>query len=132
MTLYYSPQLVVVRVLYVANVALPTKETLNRARQLVNQIAELLRHSGFAVQTVVEEGEPKVETVKQAERWKADLIVLGSHDRSGAAKFLMGSVAKAVARHAPCSVNIVPIAPAKSKDRDDRSESSIASHRGLL
>jgi nucleotide-binding universal stress UspA family protein len=122
---HYSPQGMVVRILNVADEALPTRETLNRAHQLVNRIAELLRQSGFTVQTVVEEGEPRMEIVNQAERWKADLIVLGSHGRSGTARFLMGSVAEAVAQHAPCSVKIIRIAPA-SADRVDGCHSLIA------
>jgi universal stress protein A len=37
----------------------------------------------------------------------ADLIILGSHGRRGVDRWLLGSVAEAVARHAPCSVEIV-------------------------
>jgi nucleotide-binding universal stress UspA family protein len=40
-------------------------------------------------------------------KWKADLIVMASHGRRGFKKFLLGSVAESVARHARCSVLIV-------------------------
>lgn len=36
-----------------------------------------------------------------------DLIVLGSHGRQGVRRFLLGSVAETVVRHAPCSVMVV-------------------------
>jgi len=42
----------------------------------------------------------------------ADLIVLGSHGRTGMTRLFMGSVSEAVARHAGCSVQIVRIRPA--------------------
>ena len=38
---------------------------------------------------------------------KIDLIVIGSHGRTGLDRFLLGSVAESVLRHAPCSVEIV-------------------------
>lgn len=46
--------------------------------------------------------------VQQAEEWAADLIVIGTHGRSGLYHFLMGSVAEHVARKSACPVLIVP------------------------
>lgn len=46
--------------------------------------------------------------VQQAEDWHADLIVIGTHGRSGLYHFLMGSVAEHVARKSACPVLIVP------------------------
>ena len=37
-----------------------------------------------------------------------DLVVLGTHGRSGFERFLIGSVAESVMRHAQCSVLILP------------------------
>jgi nucleotide-binding universal stress UspA family protein len=42
--------------------------------------------------------------VEYAEREKIDLIVLGTHGRSGLTRVFMGSVAEAVLRTAPCQV----------------------------
>lgn len=39
-----------------------------------------------------------------AEAHRADLVVVGTHGRTGLAHFLIGSVAEAVVRHAPCPV----------------------------
>jgi nucleotide-binding universal stress UspA family protein len=70
-------------------------------------MARKLRASGFRVSTAVETGDTRERIIDSAERWFADLILLGSHGRRGATRFLLGSVAESVARHAPCSVEIV-------------------------
>ena len=46
--------------------------------------------------------------IHQAEEWKADLIVIGTHGRTGLYHFLMGSVAESVAHRASCPVLIIP------------------------
>jgi nucleotide-binding universal stress UspA family protein len=45
--------------------------------------------------------------LEEAERWDADLIMLGSHGRHGIERLLIGSVSEAVALHAECSVEVV-------------------------
>jgi nucleotide-binding universal stress UspA family protein len=46
--------------------------------------------------------------VRQAEEMDADLIVMGSHGRSGFERLLLGSVAETVIRQAPCPTLVVP------------------------
>ncbi|MBX9670418.1 MAG: universal stress protein [Candidatus Obscuribacterales bacterium] len=45
--------------------------------------------------------------VKEADAWGADLIIVGSHGRSGFSKLFLGSVAEAVVSHANCSVEVI-------------------------
>jgi nucleotide-binding universal stress UspA family protein len=54
----------------------------------------------------VEDGVDYVEIVNRAEQWKADVIVVASHGRSGIARVL-GRVAEAVVRNAHCNVLVV-------------------------
>jgi nucleotide-binding universal stress UspA family protein len=83
-----------------------------QAEILVTKVAEVLRSKGLKVTAAVEHGDPRSKIIDTAKEWHADLIVLGSHGRKGLDRFLMGSVSEAVARHAPCSVQIVRYVPA--------------------
>lgn len=85
------------------------QDQLKKARELVAQAAQALRAAGFRVDTAVKEGDIRAWIVDTAAEWPADLIVLGSHGRKGLERFLLGSVSEAVARHAPCSVEIVRV-----------------------
>ncbi len=49
-------------------------------------------------------GEPASEITAFADKEKADMIVMGTHGRTGLRRLLMGSVAEAVVRHANCPV----------------------------
>jgi nucleotide-binding universal stress UspA family protein len=81
----------------------------NSAKALVEATAELLRAGGLKATTAVEWGDPKSKIIDAAAEWHADLIVVGSHGRTGLERFLIGSVSDAVARYAPCSVKVVRI-----------------------
>ena len=78
-----------------------------QARELVERAAKTLRAAGFKVDTAVEKGDVRLKIIDSAAEWNADLIVLGSHGRSGVPRLLLGSVAEFVARNALCSVEIV-------------------------
>ena len=80
-----------------------------QAETLVTKVADGLRSKGLKVTTAVERGDPKSKIIDAASKWRADLIVVGSHGRKGLEHFLLGSVSEAVARHAGCSVEIVRI-----------------------
>ncbi len=59
---------------------------------------------GVTVSTRVEVGRPDEVIVTLAEQERHDLIVIGTHARSGLGRAIMGSVAERVLRHAPCPV----------------------------
>jgi nucleotide-binding universal stress UspA family protein len=63
---------------------------------------------GVRVEARVRTGVPAREAVAEAAEWPAGLVVVGTHGRGGAARALLGSVAEAVVRDAPCSVLVVP------------------------
>jgi nucleotide-binding universal stress UspA family protein len=71
--------------------------------------------SGLEIITKIISGSAREMILDEAERWDADLIVLGSHGYSGWQRFLLGSVSHAVATHAHCSVEIVRRKPHAEK-----------------
>jgi nucleotide-binding universal stress UspA family protein len=77
------------------------------AKALLARTAQVLEKAGFKVKTSLVDADPRRAILDQAEKWKADLIVVGSHGREGLDRLLIGSVAEHVARHAGCSVKIV-------------------------
>lgn len=56
-------------------------------------------------------GPPKRVIVEEAESWKPDLIVVGSHGYPAWERLLLGSVSQAVVSHAKCSVEVVRATP---------------------
>jgi len=60
--------------------------------------------AGFLVERFVVEGHPPTEIAHIAREMEADLIVMGTHGRTGMAHLFMGSVAERVVRTAPCPV----------------------------
>jgi nucleotide-binding universal stress UspA family protein len=81
----------------------------DQATEALAKTAEQFRSAGFKASVSVEEGDPRRVILDYAERWPADLIVLGSHGRKGINLLLMGSVSEAVSRYARCSVQIARI-----------------------
>lgn len=89
-----------------------------QAESAVKDAVERLRAgraSGLEIVTEIKSGSAKDVILDEAEKWDADLIVLGSHGYSGWQRFLLGSVSHAVATHAHCSVEIVRQKPAAKK-----------------
>jgi nucleotide-binding universal stress UspA family protein len=91
------------------------KEVDATAKMNATSGAALLKHYGFAADGIEKEGDPKREILDHAKEWGADLIVIGSCDKSRIEKLLLGSVSESVVKHAPCSVLVV-----KPSTADDR------------
>jgi nucleotide-binding universal stress UspA family protein len=72
-----------------------------------------VRAAGITCESATLVGKPDVEIVNRAKTTGANLIVMGTHGRSGLAHALLGSVAEHVVRHAPCPILIVPQRPAQ-------------------
>ena len=73
----------------------------------VGRVAEVLESGGLDVSRVVEMGDPATAILELARRESVDLVVVGSHGRSGFERFLLGSVSGRVVEHAPCDVLVV-------------------------
>jgi nucleotide-binding universal stress UspA family protein len=69
---------------------------------------ERLLRAGLEVSHVVRTGDAKVAIVKEAKSWKADCIFVGSRGLGDSlTRYLLGSVSAALAREAPCTVEVV-------------------------
>lgn len=76
-------------------------------RQTLDAVVDDLQRAGLKVSAAVLEGDPKRVLVEVAEEWRADCVFVGARGHSRLERFLLGSVAAAVAARAPCSVEMV-------------------------
>ncbi len=73
----------------------------------LKRLAERASRAGARVTVQLREGDAAFEIVRAAKSARADLIVIGTHGRSGLPKFFLGSVAERVVRTAKCPVMTV-------------------------
>lgn len=78
------------------------------ATALVTDAVERVQRDDLTVETAVRTGEPAAEIVAAAEEGAADLVVMGTHGRSGMQRLLIGSVADGVLRRSSVPVLAVP------------------------
>ena len=64
--------------------------------------------ANMPIVTFIEQGNPYEVILESAKQWSADLIVMGTHGRTGLTHLLMGSVAEKVIRHSKIQVLIIP------------------------
>lgn len=76
------------------------------AEQTLNKLAAL--HTGKEVVKFMPQGIPTKDIIKTAEKWEADLIVLGTHGRTGLMHLLVGSISESIIRHSKIPVMVYP------------------------
>jgi len=86
-------------------------------QQMVSRDEKVLRSAGLLVASCVLQGDPRETLIEVARTERADLVVVGSHGRTGLDRLLMGSVASHVVTHAPCSVLVVKEAEKQPQGR---------------
>jgi len=77
------------------------------AKGNVNKVSEAAEKEGIKIKSVVANGKPYELIVETSKQERADLIVVGSHGRTGLARLLMGSVTERVIGHAEVAVLVV-------------------------
>ena len=85
----------------------PTREQLEN--KLLAEVPEEIQNR---VETIILFGVPFHEIIMAARNMDIDLIVIGTHGRTGLAHMIIGSVAEKVVRKAPC-----PVLSVKSKNK---------------
>jgi uncharacterized protein len=74
---------------------------------IARDAAQRLQAAGLRASPLVAQGDPAEGILQLAAGSRADLIVTGTHGRTGVTRVLLGSVARNVTLHAPCSVLVV-------------------------
>ncbi|MEX2216885.1 MAG: universal stress protein [Phycisphaeraceae bacterium] len=92
----------------------PDHERQFRAQQLrvehrdLQKLAEDMEKSGVEAEPLMVSGPTVLKLLEEADRLKADLIVIGSHGHGALYHLLVGSVTDGVIRKAKCPVMVVP------------------------
>lgn len=87
-----------------------TEEKIKLNEKIVDEVKKLAASRGIQAEGTVREAECANEVITDVARKKnIDLIILGSHGRTGLKRLLMGSVTESVIAHAPCPVLVVKL-----------------------
>ncbi|HYQ31342.1 MAG TPA: universal stress protein [Polyangiaceae bacterium] len=95
---------------------LPLLEWLrNNAQEQLSKFVSQAESAGYAIaQSYCDLGDPTTTIIERAGSGGYDLLVMGTHGRTGLSHALMGSVAEKVVRRAPCAVLTVRTADARA------------------
>jgi nucleotide-binding universal stress UspA family protein len=77
------------------------------ARLTINRITSFLTKEGISTESVLVDGRPDTAIVEVAEKKRADLVVVGSHGRTGLERVLLGSTTERVLNQSSCAVLVV-------------------------
>jgi len=83
------------------------EDLVRQAKGFVAEVQARAAAAGVPAETYVSESEASQAIINMAKEQKADIIVMGSHGRTGLRRLLMGSVTEEVLGHASCPVLVV-------------------------
>jgi nucleotide-binding universal stress UspA family protein len=92
------------------------REVLDEVRRHAQKgLADAVAQVGLTGDQRILEGSPVVDIIETAKTLDADLVVIGTRGRTGLSRVVLGSVAEAVVRDAPCSVLAVRLASERTR-----------------
>ena len=103
---------------------------LEGSKKLLAQAASVVRKAGIEAQTSMIEsmsGNTAELVAEEARKWRADVIVLGTHGRSGLERVFMGSSAEEIVRATP-----VPVLLVRARDEIEKPARKPAAKRKAL
>ncbi|HRN47153.1 MAG TPA: universal stress protein [Niabella sp.] len=83
-------------------------KSLTKANRVIDKLVKSYPDAG-EITRFTSEGFPKKEIVMIAKNWEADLIVMGTHGRTGLSYLILGSVSEYVIKHSAVPVMVVPL-----------------------
>jgi nucleotide-binding universal stress UspA family protein len=102
------------------------QEMTERYRRIAADMAERLATIGMHATSTVVVGDPAGEIIAAAKRSAADLIVIGSRGLRGLDRLFLGSVARNVILHAPCSALVIRPSPTEPESTPERVTAAAA------
>jgi nucleotide-binding universal stress UspA family protein len=79
----------------------------DETNKAMEKVRTSLSAKSIDAKTIIRQGMAAEKILETAKKMKIDLLVVGSHGRHGAKKFLLGSVSTKVIDHALCPVLVV-------------------------
>lgn len=93
-------------------------EMKRRGEQISALTVEPLHWLGVEAEVKVLRGDPQWLIPFEARKWGADLILIRAHNRTDFRNWMLGSVARSVARNAPCSVEVIRVPSGRRRNSD--------------
>jgi len=105
----YHAKLVILHVMAPPDIAFADGNVPDHTKFLLQELQEQLERANVSagslmIERRLEDGEPVGQILHVASEINADLIVMGTHGRTGLSRLLMGSVAEQIVRKSPCPV----------------------------
>jgi nucleotide-binding universal stress UspA family protein len=89
---------------FVPNIPELLNDLIKAAKERIHEFKKHLAEHGFVAETTVVTGQPASTIVEYAKAGNFDMIVIGTHGRTGLAHAFLGSVAERVVQKAHCAV----------------------------
>jgi universal stress protein A len=103
--------------IYVPDLPQMLEALVGEANKRLASLESVAANAGVKAETTVVTGHPAYAIVEHAGAGRFDLIVMGTHGRTGLAHAFVGSVAERVVRRSPCPVLTVRDAAAAKEER---------------
>jgi nucleotide-binding universal stress UspA family protein len=93
------------------------EQTRRTHEEIARELVAELESAGLSATVELRDGDAATEIIAAARETGAGLIVMGTHGRTGVSRLVLGSVARNVVQHAPCSVLVVRESPTEGRPR---------------